>query len=61
MHTAIELCKRGQDLNELGMQKEEYDVLIAAVEAAREYAQRQTASNTTILWDTLEFTRKRYG
>ena len=30
----IDLCKRGQDMNEVGMQKDQNDLLVAAVEAA---------------------------
>ena len=39
VHRAIHLYTRGEDLNELGMQKEEHDLLIVPVEAARQHAQ----------------------
>ena len=48
-------------MNELGMHREEHDMLIAAVEAAREYAQGVAEINRTILWDVLDFTRIVYG
>ena len=50
MHRAMELQTRGRDLNGSGMQNEENDPVMAAVEAAREYAhQRLTEINRAIL------------
>ena len=56
VYKAIGLCNWGN-----GMHKEENDLLIAVVEAAREYGQSPTAISRSILWDMLDFTRKRYG
>ena len=39
-HRATDLCERGEDLNEPGMQNEENDLLVAAVGATREYAHK---------------------
>ena len=57
---AIDVYEKGKDLNERGMQKEENDLLIAAVEAAREYAQRLADINRTILLDVPEITIRIY-
>ena len=42
------------------MQKEESDLLMAAVEATRDYVQSLTEINRTIRWDLLDFTRRIY-
>ena len=55
------MYKRGTDLNDQGMQKEQHNLLIAAVGAARESAQSLTEIQSTILWDVLDFTRTIYG
>ena len=43
--TAIELCRRGKDLNDSGVQKEDSDKLMAALEAPGDYVQSPTEIN----------------
>ena len=50
MHRPL-ICTEEEKTIELGMQKEGNDLLIAAEEAAREYAQSLTDIDRTNLWD----------
>ena len=61
VHKAIDLFKRGKDLNDTSMQKGENAWLIAAAEAARAYAQSLADRNRTILKHVLDFTRTIHG
>ena len=51
MHKAIDLYKEEKDLDDPGMQNEVNDLLMAAVEAARDYVQGLAEKNSTIRWD----------
>ena len=62
LHIALELNKkRHKDSINLGMHKEEEEMLVAAVQRTKENAQSLTAANRAILWYVLDSTTTIYG
>ena len=57
-HSAVQKWK---DLSEAGMPKDESDLFTNVEEAAREYAQSLTATDQSVQWEVLDFTRRIYG
>ena len=61
MRKCLDLFSRGRDQNELGIQHEGHYLLLAAVEAAREYAQSFGRNKQKLSVGVLNFTRVNCG